>query len=288
MASTENKLVLYTNYTCTCMLGPNNSISPALPFSQGHPPPQGPPFPTPNLLLPHHPMSTARLSQVPNPGSNRADVCLAELGISFEERIINVDGPRPADFMALNPRGLVPVLIFNDQIIIESGIVCQFLCDIYPSHLCPPPTTTEGALKRAKMSYFIDAYWTKFHTILFRLFEAPTKEDEERIIDDAIIGIKKEVEPLLADASPFWGGSDKFTLAEVLMSPFVIRAVMLSRNGVYPTSLNKRMEVETPTFHKWVLATSSHPSITRVVEEDVIVKRSVAKRQRMRAAVGLD
>ncbi|KKY32848.1 putative glutathione s-transferase domain-containing protein [Diaporthe ampelina] len=220
--------------------------------------------------------------------ANRADVCLAELGIAFEERIINVDGPRPADFLNLNPRGLVPVLIFNDQVIIESQIVCQFLCDIFPSHLCPPPTSTEGALKRARMSFFIDAYWTKYHTILFRLFESPTSADEERVVDDAVEGIRRELEPLLADAAPFWGGSEKLTLAEVITGPFVIRAVTLSSHGVYPTSLNRKIEEEAPNFHRWAKATSTHESITRVFDEDVIVKRSVAKRARMRAAAGLD
>lgn len=222
------------------------------------------------------------------PGANRADVCLAELGISFEERVINVDGPRPADFLELNPRGLVPVLIFNDQVIVESHIVCQFLCDIFPSHLCPPPTSTAGALKRAKMSFFIDAYWTKYHTILFRLFESPTSADEERVVDDAVEGIKRELEPLLADAAPFWGGSGQLTLAEVITGPFVIRALTLSNHGVYPTSLNRRAEAEAPKFYEWAKATSRHESITKVFDEDVIVKRSVAKRSRMRAAAGLD
>jgi glutathione S-transferase len=148
-------------------------------------------------------------------GSNRAKVVLAELGLAFEERIINVDGPRPAEFLQINPRGLVPVLIFNDEIVIESAIVCQFLCDIYPSHLCPSPTTTEGALRRARISFFTDAYWSKFHTVLFRLFEAQTEADTEIIARDAVEGLVREVEPLLADASPFFGGSDKLTLAEV-------------------------------------------------------------------------
>ncbi|KAJ0120983.1 glutathione s-transferase domain-containing protein [Diaporthe amygdali] len=220
--------------------------------------------------------------------ANRANVCLTELGIPFEERIINVDGPRPAEFLKLNPRGLVPVLIFNDQVIVESNIVCQFLCDVFPSHLCPPPTSTAGAMKRARMNFFIDTYWTKYHTILFRLFESPTKSDEEKVIDDAIDGIKKEVEPLLADAAPFWGGSGQLTLAEVITGPFVIRAVTLSNHGVYPTSLNRRIESEAPSFHRWAKATSSHASITGVFDEAVIVNRSVAKRARMRAAAGLD
>ncbi|KAG8159177.1 hypothetical protein KVR01_010838 [Diaporthe batatas] len=220
--------------------------------------------------------------------ANRADVCLAELGIAFEERIINVDGPRPADFLKLNPRGLVPVLIFNDQVIVESQIVCQFLCDVFPSHLCPPPTSTAGALRRARMSFFIDAYWTKYHTILFRLFESPTPAHEERVVDDAVDGIKAELEPLLADAAPFWGGSNQLTLAEVITGPFVIRARALSKHGVYPASLNKRIEEEAPSFHKWATATSGHENIKRFFDEDVIVKRSMAKRARMRTSAGLD
>lgn len=138
------------------------------------------------------------------------------------------------------------------------------------------------------MTFFIDAYWTKFHTILFQLFEAPTKGDEERIIDEAIVGIKKEIEPLLVDATPFWGASDKLTLAEVMMGPFVIRALILSKHGVYPNSLYSRIEAETPNFNRWAIATSSHPSIKRLVDEDVTVNRSVAKRGRMRVAAGLD
>jgi glutathione S-transferase len=148
-------------------------------------------------------------------GANRADIALLELGIPFEERIINVDGPRPASFLAINPRALVPVLIFNDKIIIESAIVCQFLVDVFPSHLCPPPNTVDGALTRASMSFFTDAYWTKFHVILFRLFEAETEELAEKVVHDAVVGLIREVEPLLKDASPFFGGSEKLTLAEV-------------------------------------------------------------------------
>lgn len=224
----------------------------------------------------------------PIQGANRADIALKELGIPFEERIINVDGPRPAEFLKLNPRGLVPVLIFNGQGIIESTIICQFLADIYPSHLCPAPTSPEGALRRAQMAFFIDAYWTKFHTILFRLFEAPTKDDEEKIIAAAVEGLATEVDPLLADAAPFFGASDKLTLAEVLTGPFVIRAVTLSKHGVYPESLNRLSRDRTRNFHKWATAVSEHPSVRSIFDEEVIVARSVAKRERMRKAAGLN
>lgn len=37
----------------------------------------------------------------------------------------------------------------------------------------------------------------------------------ESAIDDAVAGIVREVEPLLKNAAPFFGGSDKLTFAEV-------------------------------------------------------------------------
>lgn len=71
------------------------------------------------------------------------------------------------------------------------------------------------------------------------------------------------------------------------MGPFVIRAVTLSKHGVYPKSLNAQIQEKAPNFHKWATAVSSHPSITSIFDEPVIVARSVAKRERMRRAAGL-
>lgn len=138
------------------------------------------------------------------------------------------------------------------------------------------------------MSFFIDAYWTKFHIILFGLFEAPSKDYEERIVDKAIEGLVGEVEPLLKDTAPFWGGNKKLTLAEVITGPFVTRAITLSKHGIYPESLNAQAKEKTPYFFAWAAAVSSHQSITSVFDEDVHVARSLAKRTRMRKAAGLE
>ncbi|KAF2994026.1 hypothetical protein E8E14_002263 [Neopestalotiopsis sp. 37M] len=220
--------------------------------------------------------------------SNRAKVALLELGLDFEERLINCDGPRPAEFLAINPRGLVPVLFYNNEKVIESAIVCQFLCDVFPSPLCPPADTVAGALGRARISFFTDAYWSKFHTVLFRLFEAASEAETEQIALDAVEGLVREVEPLLVDAGPFLGGSEKLTLAEVITGPFLIRAMALSRHGVYPKSLVKLIAERAPHFHKWATAVCSHPSLNAVFHEENIVERSWNKRDRMRKAAGLD
>lgn len=74
---------------------------------------------------------------------------------------------------------------------------------------------------------------------------------------------------------------------QVITGPFVIRAVTLSKHGVYPTSLNRQIEDQAPNFHRWAIAVSDHASITAVFDEQVHVARSRAKRDRMRKVAGL-
>jgi glutathione S-transferase len=71
------------------------------------------------------------------------------------------------------------------------------------------------------------------------------------------------------------------------MGPFVIRAMALSKHGVYPTSLVKQIGEKAPNFHGWATAVCKHPSITFVFDEEVHIARSWAKRARMREAAGL-
>lgn len=149
------------------------------------------------------------------PGAHRAHIALEELKIPFEEVIIDLATPRTPEYLKINPRGLVPALSYNGEIIVESAIVSQFLADAYPSHLVPPSNAPDGALRRARIALFVDAFISKFNGPLLGLYTAKTDEDRNAIAEKALVGIVKEVEPLLADASPFFGGSDKLTLAEV-------------------------------------------------------------------------
>lgn len=109
----------------------------------------------------------------------------------------------------------MPSLRFNDEIITESGIVSQFLADAYPSHLVPPSNTVEGALRRARIAFFVDTFFSKFQNHLQKFTFAKTDADANAGVDAAVAGLIKEVEPLLADAKPFFGGAEKLTLAEV-------------------------------------------------------------------------
>ncbi|KAK4143569.1 thioredoxin-like protein [Dichotomopilus funicola] len=218
------------------------------------------------------------------PWAHRAHIALEELKIPFEEVIIDLDTPRTAEYLQINPRGLVPALSHNGEILIESGIVAQFLVDRYPSHLVPASNEPGGALRRARIGLFADAFFSKFQTPLFGLYSAKTEEEREAAVEKAVAGLVKEVEPLLADASPYFGGSDKITFAEVLTASFAIRLLSLIKADLHPKSLGVAIEEKAPNFLKWAKTVSVHPSVTSIYNETDILESAKKRIAKLRAS----
>lgn len=86
---------------------------------------------------------------------------------------------------------------------------------------------------------------------------------------------------MLADASPFFGGSSKLTLAEVLTASFVIRLYSYAKPGVglFPQEALERIK-KIENWQKWADAVIVHESVTGIYkEEDGIgeLKRWLAK-----------
>jgi glutathione S-transferase len=81
-----------------------------------------------------------------------------------------------------------------------------------------------GALQRARINFFVDTYFTKAHPLFFPILRVAGQEKEDAGIafTNAII---KEIEPLLSDAAPFFGGSNRLTLAEVYFSIPIVDSV---------------------------------------------------------------
>ncbi|GAP90386.2 putative glutathione S-transferase domain-containing protein [Rosellinia necatrix] len=95
------------------------------------------------------------------PWAHRAHIALSELGVPFEEEIIDLSVPRTAEYLQVNPRGLVPSLAVDGQIVTESAIVAAYLADAFPSHLVPASGDSNGALTRARVAFFVDTFMSK-------------------------------------------------------------------------------------------------------------------------------
>ena len=148
------------------------------------------------------------------PWAHRSQIALKELGLEFKTVIVDLSVPRTPEYLAINPRGLVPSLDYNGTILTESAIVSQFLVDSHPSHLQKTSSEEGGALQRAKINFFVDTYFTKVNGPFFAALRA-SEEDKEKEAGAFVDTIAKEIEPLLQDAAPFFGGASRLTLAEV-------------------------------------------------------------------------
>ncbi|KAK2601485.1 hypothetical protein N8I77_010933 [Diaporthe amygdali] len=208
------------------------------------------------------------------PWAHRAHITLAELGIPFEEEIIDLDTPRSPEYLKVNPRGLVPSLSYNGEIITESAVVAQFLADAYPSHLVPASSDPNGPLTRARIAFFVDAWFTKVNAFWFKTLFAKTADEAAENAEELVKGIAKEIDPLLKDAAPFFGGSKKLTLAEVLTGPFVLRLKVYAKHALLPSSIVKDLQEKTPNFYKWSEAVTASPSVTGIFNEDENVART--------------
>ncbi|GAB7337938.1 hypothetical protein MBLNU457_4321t1 [Dothideomycetes sp. NU457] len=220
------------------------------------------------------------------PWAHRAHIALKELGLPYEEVLIDLDKPREPWYLEINPRGLVPAIKYNnglyDEIITESAIVSYFLADSRPSHLLPPSLKDPFApLFRARVAFFVDTYFSKVVSFMWQIAKADD-EEKEKLSQQALQALEKEIEPLLKDAGPFFNGHSEMTMAEVLTAPFVLRLRADSGGKFMPKSLQEGMK-KLPNYSKWSDAVCQQESVTYIYDEKRVVERSIQKAASMKA-----
>jgi len=223
------------------------------------------------------------------PYAHRANIALEELKLPFEEVIIDLNVPRPQWYLDINRRGLVPAMkysvpgIMEDEIITESQIVVQFLCDSFPSHLLPASNESPtSALRRARINFFVDTWNTKVSGFQQQAMRADPKE-KDRICGEWAAAMEKEIEPLLHDAAPFFGGSNEMTFAEVMAAPFLVRWCSFSRDGeLLPATFLETLD-GLPNISRWRKAIEGSESVMKVYDEKAVVEGSKTRIKKLLA-----
>lgn len=184
-----------------------------------------------------------------------------------------------------------------DEILLESGLISQFLADAHPSRLLPASDSSATApLFRYRVNFFVDTYFAKANTYLYAIVRATNDEEKKTKADEWVKAIEKEIEPLLHDANPFFGGSKEMTLAEVFFSSlpclqssnlhvckhntdpsssiqvqtasFILRLYDFADDIIFPSSLPKVLD-KLPNFSKWAKACATHNSVTYIWDKEL-------------------
>src|SRR5436305_10115536 len=87
--------------------------------------------------------------------SFKVRVVLTEKGLPWTEHrveLLKFEHLQP-DYLALNPNGVVPTLVHDDRLVLESSVICQYLDEVSPA----PPLMSADPFARAKARM-----WLKF------------------------------------------------------------------------------------------------------------------------------
>jgi glutathione S-transferase len=146
----------------------------------------------------------------------------------------------------------------------------------------PAAGDPKAALTRARINFFVDTWFSKVGSYWFRILMAD-QEEGEKLAKEFVETVGKEIEPLLKDASPFFGGSSKVTLAEALVAPFVLRIYSLTKNKAMPQSVVDGLNT-LPNFTKWATEVIKQDSVTYIWNEEKTVAAMKKKIENMKAA----
>jgi glutathione S-transferase len=126
------------------------------------------------LELYHAPTSTC---------SQKVRLCLAEKDIEWMDRRVNLAAEeqlRP-EYLAINPNGVVPTLVHDGDVIVDSSVICEYLDEVFPGVKLTPAGAVGRAHMRAWMRFLEEVPTAairvpSFHQVLARRYEALTEE----------------------------------------------------------------------------------------------------------------
>jgi len=189
--------------------------------------------------------------------AQKVRVALAEKGLEYRNHLMTLRGDQfdPA-YMKLNPNGVVPTLVHDGRVVIESSVILYYLDEAFPE----PSLMPRDPLQRARVrmvNKLIDEYVHNSCTILTfatafrpwfagltgeqidqRLAKSPLKRRTEYKRDVALHGLDSKYArealehhgkllKLIDEAEGGWLAGPEFSLADIAAVPYVLRLELL-------------------------------------------------------------
>jgi glutathione S-transferase len=204
------------------------------------------------------------------PYAARTMMVLNELELPFDQ--VEILG-KPDWFLNINPRGKVPALRHNGEIVYESAICDEYLCDIYDTkaNLKVGLTTNKlmpknDPIAKAKIRLLNDQCDTvlnpAFFTFLMNKDEANDEELKKKL--DDVLQVYEQT--LTSNGGPYLTGKE-FTLADIHVLPFFLRLFVSLRHFK-----NYHITEEShPKLVKWFKTCSDRESVKTVSKPDEMI-----------------
>lgn len=163
---------------------------------------------------------------------------IGELGIEHER--VNIGGSfkgnDTAEYLALNPNGLIPTLIDDDFVIYESLVIVRYLSDQYGRGTLSPDDIQQRAHADQWMEWYRTTLMPHHSMIFFSVVRKPPEEQDWTMINAQKALLEKGLSILdkqLADKTFVTG--DAFTMADIPLGVLAYRYYAINiEQGSFP------------------------------------------------------
>lgn len=224
--------------------------------------------------------------------SFKVRACLEEKDLEWQgERVVlrNFDHLQP-NYLEINPNGVVPTLVHDDQVIVESSVINEYLDEVFPQAKLMPETAKDRARIRSWVKYGDDVIHHSVRPATFNLMirqglkNLSPEQMDERIrnhpiparadafrklaagdidieaVNNAIKQMKAIISRMeLSLSNGPWLAGEEFSLADIATMPFVDRLEHLKFSQLWQGN---------PKTQDWVYRIKSRASFLRAAPSD--------------------
>ena len=242
----------------------------------------------------------------------KARLTLEEKGLAWEGELLNLqrgDQHKP-EYLKLNPNAVVPTLVHDGRVVLESTLVIEYLDEAFPQPPLMPSEPYLRAVARLWMKKIDDYLHAATSTVTFaaafrahflklspdelaaRLAQIPDAAYRERQRLSIEQGLAApHVAPALRQFDRYFGemeetlagcaylAGESYTLADAAATPYVNRAGMLGMDGLWERR---------PRLRGWLERIMARPSFSRAVTKwytDADRERFAVDRDAMKGAL---
>ena len=159
-----------------------------------------------------------KLYYMPGACSLATHILLRETGAKFDIERVGRDKKTEsgADFMALNPKGYVPALQFDDgEVVTENVVLHGYVADSKPEAKLAPAHGTRARLKQDELAVFIS---TEIHKGYSPMFNPAITEEGRKAAIDRLSSRYALIEKLLSDGRAYLTGENFATVDAYLFT----------------------------------------------------------------------
>jgi glutathione S-transferase len=206
-----------------------------------------------------------QLYYYPNNASLAPHIVLEEIGAPYELVLVNRDtqAHKQADYLKLNPSGLIPVLINDDLVLTEAAAICLHLADQHPKANLVPAL---GSSARANLYRWLIYLTNTLQAELIHYFYPDRLGGEHADIIQAraetrVMAMLDIVEAHFVKTSGPWMLGAEYSIADA----YLMMMCRWTRNMANPA--RNRLQLQ-----KFLASMAIRPAVIRAYEQEKLLK----------------